>query len=632
MAIFTRTLAADESKSGFFFATLIPGSTITLSADSAARADISIVNAPNFNAGIMLSVDNNEGGGGDAPGIGNGSTTWNVPANLTTTDGSDLRAIVTWTAYNWQGPGSITIDGFGMVDSETRHPDLEWADLFDGKVRRVLAFPPEGGEVELALKISDPELEFDCKQRHFGLGWTTEFEKYFSATIADKKLKIRVSEIPSDVMQGHGAFFGALKVKSGATSVNIEILADYVFPDRGIADYWQNTEIGLSAREWDATNTSASSAPRNLGFYPEDLPEGTVKLKVETNSITNSSEWIEADLQTREGLSREIELTGSNRKFSVVLDIGMNLSPLRRLAEVLITPDISPRSAIRLLCVQNPYNEQNEKPQITINPDMLEFDALGGEQSFEITSSTEAALVDLLINEDWITTAPGGGIRVAENTGEARTGTVIFLGPGPAEAHLTVIQKSAEESLAKVSISPTMLQFDAVGGSANIEIAATTSTGAVDVATDSSWITAFPSGSVLIEPNPGEARTGTVVFYGEFGGSAVLEVSQDAYTEDASIRVSPETLEFSSVGGMQHVDIVTSGNAGAVQISTEADWLTVDADANVIAGANSSTQAREARIEFRGGNMPAGTGASVTVTQAGARKLPAAFYRGTRAK
>lgn len=631
MATFTTSLAAGENKSGWFTATLTPGSTITLSADSAARAAITPVNWSG--RGTVLSIDNNEGGNGDAAGIGNASTSWTVPAGASGPDGAACRAFVFWKAYNWQGPGSITIDGLGTVTSESETPESQWSDIFEGEARRFIAFPPEGGEVEFALK-NNPELEFDCREWMPGRGWTSPFAKYFSATIAGGKLTIRVSGIPEETMKTHGEFSGVLKLKSGETAVSIGISAGYLLRISRAADSWQNVENGHTVPETDITDVSNSSVLRTLEYYPEDLPAGTVKLKVAVCDITNpdnatAPEWIMALLYNSGTLSEEIESAKTDRSFCIQLDCGVNLSTERRLAEVVITPDISPRSAIRAVLFQDPYDE-NEKPQVTINPETLEFDAAGGEQSVEVTASFAAGVIYAGTNEDWIALTSGGMIRVGENSGEARTGTVDFLGDGT-EAHLTVLQKSAEESIAQVSLNPGTLQFEAIGGSARIEIAASASAGTVDVTSDSPWLTATPGGLIFIETNFGEARTGTAVFYGENGGAAVLTVSQAAYVEAATVSVSPDTLDFTAAGGEAQIRIAASATAGAISVACP-EWIDVTPDGVIRVAANVAEQAREATLEFIGGNMPAGTGASITVTQTGARKRPAVFYRGTQAK
>ena len=249
--------------------------------------------------------------------------------------------------------------------------------------------------------------------------------------------------------------------------------------------------------------------------------------------------------------------------------------------------------------------------------------------SYEIIGTGEDSLRNYTIAGDTITFSAGANDR-NKPLASRSTSLLAFDAAGNVigSANISVFQRE----IRKVSVSPERVNFDACGGATNISLSRSTSAGKISASTAFAWLLVESGKIYAAENNTEDPRTGTITFSGEYGGSVVLEVSQDAYTADASIRVSPGTIEFPPAGGMQHVNIVTSGNAGAVQISTEADWLMVDADANVIAEANPLTQAREARIEFRGGNMPAGTSASVTVTQAGARKLPAAFYRGTRAK
>lgn len=651
MATFTTTLSPGETKRGTFAATLMPGATITLGADSAAQAVITPVNFICPTA--VLSADFNEGTSGDASGIGNGATSWTVPASAVISDGSPARVFVSWTAYNWRGAGSITLDGFGEVGGNYT-PPTQPSEFFTGDdVPLTLAFPPEGGKVEFPLALADCRLEWDCREWR-GNKWHSPFDKYFSASLSGQKLSVSVAAIPAEVLKSRNGsdFSGILTLISGEKKLSISVYAGYLIR----AETSEIAElVPVSARETDATDTNSRMSPEALNYAAESYPGKEIKLSIRANDITNpdkpaAAPWLRAELRNAGEPGEEILLREKERTFDVRIEFDANPSEERRIGEVIISPEISPRSAVRTVFFQDRYqagddtgtDDGDDAAAIRLSPDSITFGAQAGSAVVSVTANEAAGTVSLLPDQTpWLTTSFSGSecrVSAEANDGATRSSMLVFHSEnGAAQASLLITQLSAEETLLPaITLVPGELAFDAGGGRELIAVFTNAATGTLSVATDSDWISAATSdtsGMVsAAENNTGKERTGTVVFYGEFGGSAMLEVSQDAYTEDASIRVSPGTLEFSPAGGMQHVDIVTSGNAGAVQISTGADWLTVDADANVIAEANPFTQAREARIEFRGGNMPAGTGANVTVTQAGARKLPAAFYRGTRAK
>ena len=632
-----------------FHATVLPGSTITLEADSAGLVKIIPTNW--HGSSVTLSVDNNEGLSGDYPEIVPGATAWTVPVDAISSDGKPASVAVECRGYNFQGPGGIKISGFESINGRKDYVGF----LLEPGAYNQISFPPEGGEKEIPLN-------YDGEISHLSLIWEPSlpsskgFDDYITIELSEaengqKVLRITAAEVPEFTMARQCMFTGHLRIRDMGGQYPTQVLyitQGYVFDPylrRGhrVNVEQENTILGYGplgpetsdkAIPQDATRWNGSNHGGSLHADPECYPQGKVKVSVLCNDITNpekpvEASWVKAGVKSKadEEFSHETELLGNNESYRGRIVLSTNTQDSRRIAEIVTKADISERSTARMVIYQDKY----VPGALSVEPDYIEFEAEGGTKYVDLATENPS---EIEIEADgWATATLEGctaSVYAPENTGEARSASLVFR-TASESVSVTVHQKAAETEPV-VEINPTNLNFPACGGKQVISVSSNKKAGSIHALATENWLTVTADGHIWADENTGDARSATVVFYGESGGSAVLEIEQDAYTADASIRVSPETLEFSPVGGMQHVDIVTSGNAGAVQISTEADWLTVDADANVVAEANPLTQAREARIEFRGGNMPAGTSASVTVTQAGARKLPAAFYRGPRAK
>ena len=214
---------------------------------------------------------------------------------------------------------------------------------------------------------------------------------------------------------------------------------------------------------------------------------------------------------------------------------------------------------------------------ISIDPTELSFNSGGGEETVNVTSTTDWELSG---DFDWCYASSYSGKGDAEiiftadpneDSESSRTATFTFVS-GDKKATLTVIQEKKEYS---ISIEPKELVFNADGGEHEIIV---TSSDEWKVNGESDWCTlSSDSGNngdrvtIIVHKydNPKESRTAVFTF--ECGNKNVtLTITQEK--KEYSISLEPKGLKFDAEGGDQTVTVTSSDDW---RVKGESDWCDI---------------------------------------------------------
>lgn len=181
----------------------------------------------------------------------------------------------------------------------------------------------------------------------------------------------------------------------------------------------------------------------------------------------------------------------------------------------------SPKSALWINAVA-----EDNTPTITCDPTTREFAAAGEAKIVTVTASGE---YEIKSKPEWITgsiSADKVTLTATANTGEARTGNVVFA--LAAEPTITATLEVSQLAVGTISIDPTTQEFLSAGEDKIITVTASSE---YKITSKPGWITgaiAANKATLTAAANDGAARTGVVVFAltGDANVNATLVVTQ----------------------------------------------------------------------------------------------------------
>ncbi len=299
------------------------------------------------------------------------------------------------------------------------------------------------------------------------------------------------------------------------------------------------------------------------------------------------------------------------------------------------------------------YQEAGESPaMISLSPTSASVAQAGGAVSSTITTNGTTGTLSATPSASWITAEISGSTltaTVAENTGAARTGTVIVSGAETTETATLTISQAGQSVVEEVSISPTSASVVKAGGTVAATVSTNVEPSTLTASADADWISAIAlTGTALsatVAANAtGADRTGTITVATPAGATATLTVAQSgtrarsgiivfasaaasrtvsvtqvegADPTSASLAFVPAALDFPAAGGAR-VFAVANDRAGTLTLGAAPEWLTLtelsEGVYRAVAAKNAPTEARSGTITVSGSN---GVSVAVPVSQAG---------------
>ena len=246
-----------------------------------------------------------------------------------------------------------------------------------------------------------------------------------------------------------------------------------------------------------------------------------------------------------------------------------------------------------------------EQFHISVTPDMLSFEYVGGAQKVVVSSNCAWAVTT---DVDWVSfdATSGNGdadlmVIVAESelVLEARDCNVSFVTETGESAVLVVKQEGAPDPH-YLEVTPMAVYFEKDGGEAEITISCDEEW---SVTAADSWISfSMSSGTgdgvvaLTAEPNSiNEARHTNVTVVSGYLSQRVI-VTQEPGTDIPIVTISPDTLYVSSSGGLNHLSITSNTNWTLVSPNEWISFLTSsgtgDAELDFIVDLNESDAGR----------------------------------------
>ena len=207
-------------------------------------------------------------------------------------------------------------------------------------------------------------------------------------------------------------------------------------------------------------------------------------------------------------------------------------------------------------------------------PRSLVFDAAGGSKFIY----EEHIMTDKNTYPDWITqkSTSGGNTYTASlnDTGHPRSGYIDFHNSNYGyHLYVPVYQEGQGES-DPLSVSPTELNFTAVGDTKSVTVSGGTGTIAVNTGSFPSWLSIASVGNgvynITASENSGASRSFDVWFTDEAFNTVIVNVSQES--SSVELTVSPSSKSFGSAGGSQVFRVTYNTR---INYNTLPSWLSI---------------------------------------------------------
>ena len=354
------------------------------------------------------------------------------------------------------------------------------------------------------------------------------------------------------------------KVSESADWLNVEVI------DSGInvvADRNENTQersatITISSDQYDV---SKAVNVRQAAYVPKiELSNQSIEVEFEPNTYTVSvtspyswkaesdNEWI--DIESKTGIAGTEELS---------FKVERNEEEKERKGTILLT-NSTYNLAAELYVTQKIF-----KPEISIEPETLNFAFEGGIQEVVITSNFE---YEVSVSAEWVTFAKidnGIAVSVHDYTEIDERSAEITISSEKYNISKTVkVLQGAFEP--EISIEPETLNFAFEGGVQEVVI---TTNFEYTVSENVDWLSYVKTGNgikITTSTNVKEKeRTADVIIYNNtYGKSTTIKVIQQKFVPTFTINTTH--LIFEAIGGTQNLNITTNFD---YQIVTNADWL-----------------------------------------------------------
>lgn len=255
----------------------------------------------------------------------------------------------------------------------------------------------------------------------------------------------------------------------------------------------------------------------NLSVSPKEvtLPAdgGTATVSITSPlawTVTSEAAWVTVS-----------PASGESGTSTITLTVEANTSTSDREALVKVTlKDVALSQSVKV--IQRGKEEQPPfEYKLSVSPAKLDFQAAGGSNSLSVTAN-EAWTASADAN--WITVTPASGngngtvtVKVQENTVEQKREGAITFTCGDKNVTVAVAQEAKEPFVYQLSVSPSSLNYEAVGGTLSVSVSANE---AWTASASASWITVTPAsgngnGTVSIKADENRtenAKEGKVTF------------------------------------------------------------------------------------------------------------------------
>ncbi|MDW3194623.1 MAG: BACON domain-containing carbohydrate-binding protein [Cytophagales bacterium] len=205
-------------------------------------------------------------------------------------------------------------------------------------------------------------------------------------------------------------------------------------------------------------------------------------------------------------------------------------------------------------------------PEISVDPETLNFEATSSSQTFEITSNVNW---EISSSDSWATFTPDSGmgnetisVTVSDNsTNSSRQATLSITGSGISTT-VQVEQEPTPES-GFITIDPSSIEVTYEEGSESVDLSSNISW---SIEADSNWLTVSPTEGTenevitisFTENELSENRTAVIQINGSDSGSDINETLTFTQLPNPTLTVNPTHLNFDSKGGTGQFDINTN--------------------------------------------------------------------------
>lgn len=288
------------------------------------------------------------------------------------------------------------------------------------------------------------------------------------------------------------------------------------------------------------------------------------------------------------------------------------------------------------------------EPYITLNKQTISFDNSGGTKTITVSSNEEWKW-DM---DEWIGHSIDGGttgstligLRVEENTGSTRNGTIsAWCVSNSAISATTTISQAGNYLEKDIKISPSAFTFDYTATGGTISITANTEW---NIYTDARWVTlsaASGSGNTAITftitANEQSSNRNAIIYVADLNESIVRScnlVQNGAVVSEPYLSVSPTGATVPLSGGTA-VFTVSSNTEWDVYMDDVRSWVTLD---NLNGNGNGEVTARVEPYNYDGTrsvditfiNEREGLKSEVTITQEDVMAKRRIYYTSTNGR
>jgi uncharacterized protein (TIGR02145 family) len=228
-------------------------------------------------------------------------------------------------------------------------------------------------------------------------------------------------------------------------------------------------------------------------------------------------------------------------------------------------------------------------PELSVSPSSRNVDSESGTTTFTVSSTGVDTMVwtaEVTSGNDWLTIISGesgsdsGTISCQYDANvetDPRTGVIRITATGASGSPIDVTVTQQAHVSCAYSIFPTSGSFSADGESKSISVTPSSSNCTWTTSESLSWVSlsltsGTGSGSVTIsvDPNTGDARSGSVTIAGE-----TYEISQEPESTPCTYSISSSSNTFASSGGTITVFINASSSSCEWTASDSLDWVSL---------------------------------------------------------
>jgi uncharacterized protein (TIGR02145 family) len=263
-------------------------------------------------------------------------------------------------------------------------------------------------------------------------------------------------------------------------------------------------------------------------------------------------------------------------------------------------------------------------PELSVTPSSRNVGSESGTTTFSVSNTgvdTMAWTAEVTSGNNWLTIISGesgsdsGTISCRYDANvetDPRTGVIRITATGASGSPMDVTVTQQAQVSCAYNIFPTSDSFSADGESKSISVTPSSSTCTWTTSESLSWVSLSPTSgtgsgdvTVSVDPNTGDARSGSVTIAGE-----TYEISQEH--APCTYSISPTSGSFDSSGGSSSVSVTASISSCSWSASESPDWITLSPTSGTGSGSVTITTTENAGVARTGSITIAGETYSVS--------------------